>query len=91
MIELLTDRQKQVLECIANGCSNQEIAEELYISINTVRLHTSAIMTALNVDSRNKAAKIWWKCQINEIQDILRRDTNLSEDKIIAIFDITKP
>jgi len=88
MIELLTARQKQVLECIASGDSNQEIADQLYISINTVRLHTSTIMTALNVDNRNKCAKIWWQSQIDEIKDILRRDTDLPEDKIKNIFEV---
>ena len=88
MINLLTDRQAEVLQCIANGQSNQEISEELYISINTVRLHTSAIMTALNVDNRSKAARIWWQSQIEEIQDILRRDTDLPEDKIKNIFEV---
>ena len=91
MIDLLTKRQNEVLQCIANGYSNTEISEELYISINTVKLHTSTIMTALNVDNRNKAARIWWQSQINEIQDILRRDTDLSEDKILTIFNIVKP
>ena len=88
MINLLTERQKEVLQCIANGQSNQEIAEELYISLSTVKQHSVAIMNALQVDSRNKAAKIYWQSQIDEIKDILRRDTDLPEDKIKNIFEV---
>ncbi len=51
----LSKREIQVLNEIANGLTNQEIADELYISLNTVRTHTKNINSKLNVNSRGKA------------------------------------
>ncbi|ADQ14858.1 response regulator transcription factor [Halanaerobium hydrogeniformans] len=48
----LTDREKQVLKLIIQGMSNQEIAAELFISINTVKKHISHLFNKCKVSSR---------------------------------------
>lgn len=45
----LTPRELQVLQLICSGLSNREIAQELDLSINTVAVHRTNIMNALNV------------------------------------------
>lgn len=51
----LTNRQLDVLRLIVNGLSNEQIAEDLYVSKKTVEHHVSAIYSKLGVDSRTKA------------------------------------
>ena len=50
--EALTDREREVLALIAQGRSNQEIADALVISIKTVNRHRENIMAKLNLHSR---------------------------------------
>ncbi|MCX6029140.1 MAG: response regulator transcription factor [Chloroflexi bacterium] len=50
--EPLTDREREVLALIAQGRSNQEIADRLVISIKTVNRHRENIMAKLNLHSR---------------------------------------
>lgn len=52
----LTRRQLEVLRLMATGNSNKEIAHNLGISENTVRVHISAIITALDATNRTEAA-----------------------------------
>ncbi len=52
----LTDREREVLALIARGRSNYEIAEELSISLKTVRNHASNIFNKLQVADRTQAA-----------------------------------
>ena len=47
--ELLTQREKQVLQLIAQGHSNKEIAAMLQLSVNTVSVHRANLMDALNI------------------------------------------
>jgi two-component system, NarL family, response regulator NreC len=50
--DLLTAREREVLQLIAEGSSNQKIAEELYISVKTVEAHRAHIMTKLHAKNR---------------------------------------
>jgi len=52
----LTRREQEILALIAAGKSNQEIAELLYITIGTVRVHVHAILQKLEVRDRTQAA-----------------------------------
>jgi LuxR family maltose regulon positive regulatory protein len=52
---VLTEREKTVLGMLRGDLSQQEIARELYVSINTVKTHTSAIYRKLGVSSRRHA------------------------------------
>ena len=55
VLELLSRRELEVLRCIEEGLSNQEIAQRLFIAIGTVKRHVSNICEKLNVDSRTRA------------------------------------
>lgn len=52
----ITPRQLQVLRFIRQGLSNQEIAQQLHLSLSTVKTHVSAIFIALDVQSRTEAS-----------------------------------
>lgn len=54
--EHLTQREKEVLLLIAEGKSNKEISEELYISIKTVKTHVSNLLMKLGVEDRTQLA-----------------------------------
>lgn len=51
----ITSRELEVLEQIAQGLSNQEIAEKLFVSLNTVKTHTSNVFSKLGVQRRTQA------------------------------------
>jgi len=53
--EALTGRELEILRLIDVGLSNREIAEALYISLNTVKTHTKSLYSKLNVHSRTQA------------------------------------
>lgn len=55
LIDPLSPRELDVLRLIAAGMSNQEIAEKLFISVNTVRTHTKSINLKLDVHNRTQA------------------------------------
>jgi NarL family two-component system response regulator LiaR len=54
--ESLTDREEDVLRLLAQGLSNQAIADRLYISERTVRTHVSNILMKLHLANRTQAA-----------------------------------
>lgn len=52
----LTGREAQILKLITEGYSNNEIAKELFVSINTTKAHVASILQKLEVDDRLQAA-----------------------------------
>ncbi len=52
----LTSREAQILKLITQGYSNNEIAKELFVSINTTKAHVASILQKLEVDDRLQAA-----------------------------------
>ena len=54
----LTDREREVLKLIVEGKTNQQIAEDLSISIGTVRFHVSNILSKLGASNRTEAAHL---------------------------------
>lgn len=52
----LTPREREVLQCIGRGCTNQEIASLLLVEIGTVKNHVHNILEKLNVHNRDDAA-----------------------------------
>jgi LuxR family maltose regulon positive regulatory protein len=55
LVEPLSDRELEVLRLVAEGLSNREIAQALYISLRTVKWHTGNIYGKLGVKSRTQA------------------------------------
>lgn len=53
--EQLSTRELAVLKLIAQGCSNQEISDQLFISLHTVKTHASHINSKLGVERRTQA------------------------------------
>jgi DNA-binding CsgD family transcriptional regulator len=51
----LSKRELEVLQLMADGLSNQEIAERLFLSLNTIKTHSSKLFEKLEVDRRTQA------------------------------------
>lgn len=54
-IKMLTNRQSQVLDLIAQGKSNKQIAYDMGVSESTVKLHINALLRSLHVSNRTQA------------------------------------
>lgn len=57
LVEQLTDRELAVLRYLPSGLNQRDIAQELYVSINTVRTHCRAIYRKLGVGDRHAAVQ----------------------------------
>jgi LuxR family maltose regulon positive regulatory protein len=66
LAEPLTAREVEVLKLIKSGCSNQDIAGQLVISLPTVKRHISNIYNKLGVESRTQAVAIGKELKIFE-------------------------
>src|SRR5699024_11973961 len=58
-LQLLTDREMDVLKLIATGLSNKQIANQLFISEETVKVHIRNLLRKLNVHSRVAATVLY--------------------------------
>jgi DNA-binding NarL/FixJ family response regulator len=65
-IEPLTEREEQVLVTVARGRTNAEIADELHISLSTVKAHIASIMTKLA--ARNRVELAMWAYETDRIK-----------------------
>jgi RNA polymerase sigma factor (sigma-70 family) len=72
-LEALTQRERQVLELVAEGLSNRQIAERFSLSVNTVRTHLRNVLGKLRVSNRLEAAMFL----------VRETDINLTSGKII--------
>jgi len=54
----ITRREREILELIAEGLSNREIAEKLFVSENTVKTHSSRLFDKLSAKRRTQAVQI---------------------------------
>ena len=54
----ITRRELEILELIANGLSNREIAEKLFVSENTVKTHSSRLFDKLSARRRTQAVQL---------------------------------
>jgi len=54
----VTARELEILELMAQGLSNREIAEKLFVSENTVKTHSSRLFDKLNAKRRTQAAQL---------------------------------
>ncbi|RPI32473.1 MAG: hypothetical protein EHM70_08885 [Chloroflexota bacterium] len=55
LVEPLSKRELEILRLMSEGCSNQEIAARLVVTLHTVKKHSSNIFTKLGVSSRTQA------------------------------------
>jgi two-component system response regulator DesR len=55
---LLSEREREVLDLIAAGSTNREIAEQLYLSPHTIKEHTSALYRKLGARNRAEAVQL---------------------------------
>jgi len=61
----LTEREEEVLLTVARGLTNAEIADELHISLSTVKAHLSSLMTKL--DARNRVELAMWAYETDRV------------------------
>ena len=54
-VKPLSERELEVLQYLAEGLTNREIANQLYLSLNTVKVHTRNIYGKLGVNNRTQA------------------------------------
>lgn len=64
-IEPLTEREEEVLRTVASGRTNAEIAEDLHISLSTVKTHLASLMNKLG--ARNRVEIAMWAYETNRI------------------------
>jgi len=74
-VERLSPRQRQVLDLVSKGLTNDDIARVLNISEGTVRTHVTAILATLEVDNRTEAATAFaaWGGRPAAISAVLER------------------
>ncbi len=58
LIEPLTERERDVLRFLPSRLTVREIADELYVSVNTLKFHLRVIYRKLGVNSRAEAAEV---------------------------------
>jgi len=51
----ISQREMEVLQLVASGATNQEIADQLFVSLNTIKTHTSRLFEKLDVQRRTQA------------------------------------
>ncbi len=66
-IEALTDREEQILATVARGRTNSEIADELYITLSTVKTHIASLMAKIGV--RNRVEIAIWAYETNRVRN----------------------
>jgi len=66
---ILTDREVEVLKCLAQGMSNQEVAQQLKIKEGTVRIHVGNILHKLQLANRTQAALYALQTGLAELPD----------------------
>ena len=65
-VEPLTEREEQVLVTVARGRTNAEIADELHISLSTVKTHLASLMTKLG--ARNRVEIAMWAYETGRVK-----------------------
>jgi len=51
----ISQREMEVLQLVASGATNQQIADQLFVSLNTIKTHTSRLFEKLDVQRRTQA------------------------------------
>jgi len=77
--QLLTEREVEVLRMVAQGKSNRQIADELVISLGTVRAHLSNILSKLHLASRTQATLYALREGLASLDDVDLADAESDE------------
>ena len=67
----LTAREREVLDLLVDGRSNRQIADLLFISVNTAGVHVSNILGKLGVASRGEAAALAYRLGLSPAERVL--------------------
>jgi DNA-binding CsgD family transcriptional regulator len=78
----LSERELEILKLVATGASNKEIAQKLYISSNTVKVHLRNIFAKINTASRTEAAM--YAVRIGLVENATPQLSNQEDGLIIA-------
>jgi len=65
-IDSLTEREEEVLLTVARGLTNAEIADELYVSLSTIKTHLASLMSKL--EARNRVEIAMWAYETGRVQ-----------------------
>ncbi|GAA1515728.1 response regulator transcription factor [Sphaerisporangium rubeum] len=66
-VEQLTHREEEILAAVARGLTNNEIADELFITLSTVKTHIASLMAKLG--ARNRVEVAMWAYQTGRVGD----------------------
>ena len=55
---VLSAREREILQMLADGCSNREVSERLVVSVETVKTHVKHILAKLGAEHRTQAVAI---------------------------------
>ena len=62
-------REKIILQFLADGSSNKELAESMKISINTVKFHLSNLYKKLGVKNRSQAISFFYSRRLDQVHE----------------------
>jgi len=72
----LSERELEILQLVATGASNKEIARELYISVNTVKVHLRNVYEKIGVSSRTEATVFALSNNLVQIPGVITSEEN---------------
>ncbi|MDB0033056.1 response regulator transcription factor, partial [Amylibacter sp.] len=66
---MLTKRERMILQLLADGSSNKELADSMTISINTVKFHLSNLYEKLGIKNRSQAISFFYSRRLDQLHE----------------------